>query len=60
MKPKKGFFAKMLKSRNGQTLTEYALIVLVVGLAAFSTYAGFGLGVKAFTNNIVTLVTAAR
>jgi hypothetical protein len=50
--------AKAFSSGRGQTLTEYLLIVLFIGIAGFSAYAGLGLGIKAFTNSIVTFVTA--
>ena len=42
-----GLLAKMRKSSNGQTLTEYSMVVLFVGVAAYSAYAGLGLGIKA-------------
>ena len=40
-------------------MTEYALIALVVGLAAYTAYAGLGFGVKAFTTNLMSFITAA-
>jgi Flp pilus assembly pilin Flp len=47
------------KSNKGQTMTEYALIVMFVGLAAYAAYAGVGLEVKAVANNLVTFMRTA-
>ena len=44
---------------KGQTMTEYSLIVLFVGLAAFTAYEGLGLGVKSFTENVTSFINAA-
>jgi len=61
-----GLLAKVRKcgkgQTKGQTMTEYSLIVLFVGLAAYGAYSGLGLGVKAvagnLTNFLATLVAA--
>jgi hypothetical protein len=47
------------KLTKGQTMTEYALIVLFVGVAAYAAYAGVGLGVKAVANNLMTFISTA-
>jgi hypothetical protein len=44
---------------KGQTLTEYALIMLFVGLAAFSAYLGLGRSVNAVANVLTTSLNAA-
>jgi Flp pilus assembly pilin Flp len=44
---------------KGQTMTEYALIVLFVGVAAYAAYAGVGLGVKAVASNLMTFISTA-
>ncbi len=49
-----GVLAKMRKSSNGQTFTEYSMVVFFVGVAAYSAYAGLGLGIKAFAENLAT------
>jgi Flp pilus assembly pilin Flp len=54
-----GVLARVRKSGKGQTMTEYSLIVLFVGLAAYTAYTGLGLGVKAFTNNVTAFISAA-
>jgi Flp pilus assembly pilin Flp len=63
MELKKGFLAKVRKSgrgqTKGQTMTEYSIIVLFVGLAAYGAYSGLGSGVKAFAGNVVTFVASA-
>jgi hypothetical protein len=40
-------------------MTEYSIIVLFVGLAAFSAYSGLGFGLKAFASNVVAFVSTA-
>jgi Flp pilus assembly pilin Flp len=52
MELKKGLLAKVRKSGRGQTMTEYSIIMLVVGLAAYGAYSGLGLGVKAVAANL--------
>ena len=47
------------KSNKGQTMTEYALIMFFVGIAAYSAYSGLGVGIKAVANNLVTFMQAA-
>jgi hypothetical protein len=59
MELKKGLLAKVRKSGKGQTMTEYSIILLFVGLAAFSAYSELGLGVKAFASNILTFIASA-
>jgi Flp pilus assembly pilin Flp len=59
MELKKALLAKVRKSGKGQTMTEYSIIVLFVGLAAYSAYAGLGLGIKAFASNVVTFIATA-
>jgi len=51
--------AKARRWSKGQTMTEYSLIVLFVGVAAYSAYAELGLGVKAFASNVVSFITTA-
>ena len=52
-------FVKAENWRKGQTMTEYALIVLFVGVAAYAAYAGVGLGVKAVASNLMTFISTA-
>ncbi len=59
MELKNGVWAKGRKSSLGQTMTEYALIVLFVGLAAYSAYAELGLGIKSVANNLITFISTA-
>jgi len=49
----------MQKSERGQTFAEYAIVMLLIAIAAFSAYEGLGLGVKAFAGNVVTFVSTA-
>jgi Flp pilus assembly pilin Flp len=62
MELREGLLAKVRKCGKGQTMTEYSLIVLFVGLAAYGAYSGLGLGVKAvagnLTNFLATVVAA--
>lgn len=44
---------------KGQTLTEYALIMLFVGIAAFSAYLGVGRSINAVTEVLTTSLNAA-
>jgi hypothetical protein len=44
---------------KGQTLTEYALIMLFVGVAAFSAYLGLGRSVNRVANVLTTSLNAA-
>ncbi len=56
MELRKGLLAKLRKSgkgqTKGQTMTEYSILMLVVGLAAYGAYSGLGLGVKAIASNL--------
>ena len=52
-------FVKAQNWQKGQTMTEYSLIVLFVGIAAYAAYTGVGLGVKAVANNLVTFISTA-
>jgi hypothetical protein len=54
-----GVLAKLRRGYAGQTLTEYSLIVFFVGIAAYAAYAGMGLGIKAFTDNVLSFITTA-
>ncbi len=60
---KKGLMAKVRKSgkaqSKGQTMTEYSIIVLFVGLAAYTAYSGLGFGLKGFADNVVAFVSTA-
>jgi Flp pilus assembly pilin Flp len=56
---RRGVFARGPKSCTGQTMTEYSLIVFFVGLAAYAAYAGMGLEVKSFTDNILSFISSA-
>jgi len=56
MELKDGLLAKVRRSSKGQTMTEYSIIVLFVGIAAYSAYTGLGLGVKTFAGNVVTFI----
>jgi hypothetical protein len=63
MESKKGFLARVRKSTKdkskGQTMAEYSIILLFVGLAAFSAYSELGFGLKAFASNVVAFVSTA-
>jgi Flp pilus assembly pilin Flp len=63
MNLKRGLLAQVRKSgkapSKGQTMTEYSIIVLFVGLAAYSAYSGLGLGLKTFAGNVVAFVSSA-
>jgi hypothetical protein len=50
---------RMRTPERGQTLTEYSIVMLLVGIAAYSAYEGLGLGVKAFAGNIPTYLSTA-
>jgi Flp pilus assembly pilin Flp len=54
-----GVLAKARRSCTGQTMTEYSLIVFFVGVAAYAAYTGMGLGVKAFTNDVLSFISTA-
>jgi Flp pilus assembly pilin Flp len=54
-----GVLAKLRRGYTGQTLTEYSLIVFFVGITAYAAYTGIGLGVKAFTNNVLSFISTA-
>lgn len=56
---RRGVFARGRRSCTGQTMTEYSLIVFFVGIAAYAAYAGMGLGVKSFTDNILSFISSA-
>jgi Flp pilus assembly pilin Flp len=56
---RRGVFARGTRSCTGQTMTEYSLIVFFVGLAAYAAYAGMGLGIKSFTDNILSFISSA-
>jgi len=47
------------QASSGQTFSEYSIVLLCVGIAAFSAYAGLGAGVKAFASNVVTFIAGA-
>jgi hypothetical protein len=59
MKLKDRILTKTRRASSGQTLSEYSIILLSVGIAAFSAYAGLGAGVKAFASNVVAFIAAA-
>ena len=63
MELKKRILANLRKldkgQTKGQTMTEYSIILLFVGLAAFSAYSGLGVGLKSFAGNVVTFVASA-
>ena len=59
MKLKDRILTKTRKGSSGQTFSEYSIVLLCVGIAAFSAYAGLGAGVKTFASNVVTFVAAA-
>ncbi len=63
MNLKQGLLAKTRElgtgQTSGQTMTEYSIILLFVGLAAYSAYSGLGLGLKAVAGNVVTFVSTA-
>jgi hypothetical protein len=63
MELKKGFLTRVRKSgkgqTKGQTMAEYSIILLFVGLAAFSAYSELGFGLKAFASNVVAFVSTA-
>ena len=44
--------------RKGQTLTEYSLIVMFVGIAAYSAYEGLGVAIKDFSTMVLNFITA--
>ena len=63
MKLNQGLLAKAREvgkgQTRGQTMTEYSIILLFVGLAAYSAYSGLGLGLKAVAGNVVSFVSTA-
>ena len=40
-------------------MTEYSLVVLFVGLAAYSAYETLGLGIKVIAKNLITFINMA-
>jgi hypothetical protein len=56
---KNGFLARIRGASRGQTFTEYSIVLLLVGIAAYSAYAGLGLGIRASAENIMTFISAA-
>jgi Flp pilus assembly pilin Flp len=42
-----------LTERKGQTMTEYAMVLSVVVMAAFSQYQSFGVSVKGILNTVI-------
>jgi hypothetical protein len=59
MELKNGVLKKARKSSKGQTFTEYSIVLLFVGVAAYSAYSGLGLGLKTFAENVVTFISTA-
>jgi hypothetical protein len=56
---KAGVLARFTGVRKAQTLTEYSLIVMFVGLAAFSAYEGLGVAIKSFSTMVLNFINAA-
>ena len=44
---------------RGQTLTEYSMVLMFVGLAAFSAYEGLGVAIKDFSTMVINFINAA-
>jgi len=59
MKLKSGFSAKLRGLSKGQTLTEYSIVLLLVGIAAFGAYTGLGLAAKVVAGNILNFIETA-
>ncbi|HVB79604.1 MAG TPA: hypothetical protein VNE82_06600 [Candidatus Binataceae bacterium] len=59
MELKNGVLERVRKLTNGQTMTEYSLIVLFVGLAAFSAYSEIGLEIKVVASNLISFLATA-
>ena len=59
MKLKESVLTKTRTASRGQTFAEYSIILLSVGIAAFSAFTGLGAGVRAFASNIVTFIASA-
>ncbi len=49
----------LLSLSEGQTLTEYSLIILAVGLAAFTAFLDMGRGMNVVTNNLIAFLNTA-
>lgn len=50
---------KMFNMNPGQTLTEYSLLLLAVGLAAFTAFLSMGNGMNQITNGLITFLNSA-
>ncbi len=55
---KAGVLGRLIGIKRGQTLTEYSLIVMFVGIAAYSAYEGLGVAIKDFSTMVLNFITA--
>ncbi|HTW89669.1 MAG TPA: Flp family type IVb pilin [Candidatus Binataceae bacterium] len=46
------FYVRIRESKSGQTMTEYALILAAVAVAALIAYQGLGTSVGTLANNV--------
>jgi hypothetical protein len=56
---KAGVWARLPGVAWGQTLTEYSMVLMFVGLAAFSAYEGLGVAIKDFSAMVLNFINAA-
>ena len=56
---KAGVLGRLIGVKRAQTMTEYSLIVMFVGLAAFSAYEGLGVAIKSFSTMVLNFINAA-
>lgn len=49
----------LLNLNEGQTLTEYSLLILAIGLAAFTAFLSMGNGMNQITNGLITFLNSA-
>jgi len=53
----KHFFLKFLKDEKGQTLAEYALLVVFIGLSALIIYRLYPAAIEAYVGRIFFLLS---
>jgi Flp pilus assembly pilin Flp len=48
-----------LESKNGQTMTEYVLIIAAIAVAGYLAYQGLEGGINAIISNVTATLSAA-